>query len=62
MTELAAELISETEAAAEPVSTTRRPISPGLALTVAVVVAVLLFVATAFVVAVTYSPFIYFRF
>jgi alginate O-acetyltransferase complex protein AlgI len=62
MTELATELISETEAAAEPVSTTRRPISPGLALTVAVVVAVLLFVATAFVVAVTYSPFIYFRF
>jgi alginate O-acetyltransferase complex protein AlgI len=42
--------------------TTRRPIHPGLALSVTVVVAVLLFVATAFVVAVTYSPFIYFRF
>jgi alginate O-acetyltransferase complex protein AlgI len=47
---------------AAPASPTRRPVSLGMTLVVCVVVGVLLLVATAFVVSVTYSPFIYFRF
>jgi hypothetical protein len=53
-------LVTPEAVAPEPVP--RRRVGAGLAVGVTVLVAALLAVATAFVVSVTYSPFIYFRF
>jgi alginate O-acetyltransferase complex protein AlgI len=62
LTAPAIDTVVQTEVEELPDEPDARQVSPAFALALCVTVAVMLLVATAFIVATTYSPFIYFRF